>query len=234
MVTIPARFNGPATSGNGGWVCGLLADEWARRHGAGVVTSTLLQPPPLDSPLIWEPQADLELHLLTAGGAIIGTAVPGSFVDDPAPRVTPEDAAAGYDAFLGHEKHPFERCFTCGTARGEGDGLRLFTGPIDEARTAAPWTVHEAFADDDGQVPHPIAWAALDCPGGWAGGFPEDVLLLGRMTAEVMRPPTSGETLLATGWLRNQDGRKRNTSTALYTPEGDLVGRSEQVWITIP
>jgi len=233
MVTIPARFNGPATSGNGGWVCGLLADEWGRRHGPGVVTSTLLQPPPLDSPLTWEPQTDGELHLLTAGGAVIGTAAAGSFADDPAPRVTVADATAGYDAFPGHENHPFERCFTCGTARGEGDGLRIFSGPIDETRTAAPWTVHESFADDDGQVPHPIAWAALDCPGGWTAGFPEDVILLGRMTAEVLRPPTSGETLLATGWLRRPDGRKRHTSTALYTAGGDLVGRSEQIWIAI-
>ena len=233
MVTIPARFNGPPTSGNGGWVCGMLADEWARQHGPGVVTSTLLQPPPLDATLTWEPQPDRELHLLTAGGAVIGTAVPGGFSDDPAPRVTVDDAAAGYDAFPGYEHHPFERCFTCGTARSEGDGLRLFTGPIDGNRTAAPWAVHEAFADEDGRVPHPIAWAALDCPGGWTAGFPDTVLLLGRMTAEIVRPPMAGETLLATGWLRHEVGRKRNTSTALYTADGDLVGRSEQVWISV-
>lgn len=214
-------------------MCGLLADEWARQHGPGVVTSTLLQPPPLDTTLNWEAQPDRELHLLTAGGAVIGTAVPGAFTDDPAPRITATEAAAGYDAYLGHDQHPFERCFTCGTARDEGDGLRLFTGPIADDRTAAPWHVHEAFADVDGTVSAPITWAALDCPGGWTAGFPETVLLLGRMTAEITRRPTAGENLLATGWLRHQDGRKRNTSTALYTADGELVGRSEQVWISI-
>jgi hypothetical protein len=233
MVTIPAQFNGPPTSGNGGWVCGLLAEEWSHRFGPGVVTSTLRQPPPLDTPLTWEEADGRELHLLTAGGAIIGTAVSGTFADGPAPVVTAADAAAGYDAYPGHEHHPFERCFTCGPARAEGDGLRLFTGPIDENRSAAPWDVHESFAGENGAVPHPIAWAALDCPGGWTAGFPEDVLLLGRMTAEVMRPPTAGESLLATGWLRQQDGRKRHTSTALYTEGGDLVGRSEQIWLTV-
>ena len=40
-------------------------------------------------------------------------------------------------------------------------------------------------------------------------------------------------TLLATGWQRSRDGRKRLTSTALYTDDGDLVGRSEQVWIAV-
>ena len=30
MVTIPAQFNGPVRSGNGGYVCGLLGHE----HGA--------------------------------------------------------------------------------------------------------------------------------------------------------------------------------------------------------
>ena len=58
-------------------------------------------------------------------------------------------------------------------------------------------------------------------------------MLLGRLTAEVMRPPVPGETLLATGWRRSVDGRKRLTSTALYADDGSLVGRSEQVWITV-
>jgi hypothetical protein len=233
MVTVPAQFNGPPTSGNGGWVCGLLAEEWGRRFGPGVVTSTLLQPPPLDTTLTWEQEADDELHLLTAGGAVIGTAVAGSFVDEPAPPVTPDEAAAGAAAFPGHDHHPFDRCFTCGTARGDGDGLRIFTGPIDGSRSAAPWIIHESFGDDDGCVSTPVSWAGLDCPGGWTAGFPDTVLLLGRMTAEVVRRPTAGETLLATGWLRREEGRKRHTSTALYSTDGELVGHSEQIWFAV-
>lgn len=233
MVTVPAQFNGPPTSGNGGWVCGLLAEEWGRRLGPGVVTSTLLQPPPLDTTLIWEQANDTELHLLTAGGAVIGTAVPGAFTDDPAPRISVDEAAVGAAAYPGHEHHPFERCFTCGPARDDGDGLRIFSGPIDESRSAAPWEVHDSFGEDDGRVSEPVTWAALDCPGGWTAGFPDAVLLLGRMTAEVVRRPVAGETLLATGWLRAEDGRKRHTSTALYAPDGNLVGRSEQVWISV-
>jgi hypothetical protein len=233
MVTVPMQFNGPPTSGNGGWVCGLLAEEWRRRLGPGVVTSTLLQPPPLDTTLTWEQESDGQLHLMTAGGAIIGTAAPGTFADAPAPRVSAQEAVVGAAAYPGHEHHPFDRCFTCGPVRDEGDGLRIFSGPIGDNRSAAPWTVHESFGHDDGLVSEPVTWAALDCPGGWTAGFPDTVLLLGRMTAEVTRRPVAGETLLATGWLRREDGRKRHTSTALYTTDGDLVGRSEQIWISV-
>jgi hypothetical protein len=234
MVTIPAQFNGPLRSGNGGWVCGLLADEWARRHGPAVVTSTLLQPPPLDTTLTWEEDDEAgELRLLTAGGAVIGTCTPGQFADDPPPRVSPDDAAAGSAAYPGYDHHPFDHCFTCGTAREPGDGLRIFSGPITDDRTAAPWDVHPAFADEDGLIPTPVTWAGLDCPGGWAAGFPDETILLGRLTAEILRQPQPGETLLATGWRRATDGRKRMTSTALYTDDGSLVGRSEQIWIAV-
>ena len=234
MVTIPAQFNGPLRSGNGGWVCGLLADEWARRHGPTVVTSRLLQPPPLDTTLTWEEDDEAgELRLLTAGGAVIGTASPGWFNADPPPEVSRADADAGAADYPGYTNHPFDHCFTCGTARDPGDGLRIFSGPIGDDRTAAPWDVHPAFADDDGLIGTPVTWAGLDCPGGWTAGFPHDVILLGQLTAEVMRAPVPGESLLATGWQRSRDGRKRLTSTALYTDDGDLVGRSEQVWIAV-
>jgi hypothetical protein len=232
MVTIPSQFNGPPRSGNGGWVCGLLAEEWSRRHGPGVVTSTLRQPPPLDTTLTWE-EADGELRLLTAGGAVIATAIPGSFTDDPPPAVTRAEADAGHDAYPGYEFHPYDTCFTCGTHREPGDGLRLFAGPIGEGRSAAPWHVHEAFADDSGHVSVPVTWAGLDCPGAWAAGFGEQPWLLGRMTAQVNRVPEADETLLATGWRRGKDGRKQFTSTALYTEDGDLVGRSEQIWLAV-
>jgi hypothetical protein len=234
MVTIPARFNGPLKSGNGGWVCGLLADEWVRRHGPTVVTSTLLQPPPLDTTLTWEEDDEAgELRLLTAGGAIIGTARPSEFTDDPPPVVSTAQAKAGAATYPGFTHHPFDHCFTCGTARDPGDGLRIFSGPIGEGRSAAPWDVHEVFADETGHVSTPIAWAGLDCPGAWAAGFGESPWLLGRMTADVIRLPEAHETLLATGWSRAKDGRKQFTSTALYTEDGILVGRSEQVWISV-
>ena len=232
MVTIPGQFNGPLHSGNGGYVAGLLAQEVG---GAEPVTSTLRIPPPLDVPLSFE-HDDGEVRLLTAGGAVVGNASPGAFTRDVAPSPTPDEAAAGLAHYPGFSNHPFDHCFTCGTARDEGDGLRLFAGPIDTAEpglTAAPWTPHEAFGDHDGALDLPVAWASLDCPGGWAADFSRNPMVLGRMTAQVNRRPHVGESYLAVGHLHAQEGRKFLTDTALWSEDGELLGRAEQIWILI-
>ena len=230
MVMIPAQFNGPEHSGNGGYVSGLLAAEVLV---AGPVTSTLRIPPPLDVALSWERDRD-DVRLLTAGGAVIGSATPGEFARDvPGPPTTAE-AEHGLAQFAGLDHHPFAHCFTCGTARSDGDGLRLFPGPAGDGRTATAWTPHASFGDVDGLLDTPTTWAALDCPGGWAADFTQQVMVLGRMTAQVVRPPRVGEPHLATGVLRGRDGRKFTTDTALYTADGELLGRSEQTWIEVP
>ena len=53
-IVIPARFNGPARSGNGGFVAGSLAEvvlEHGDRAVHRVVEVTLRRPPPLDTAL---------------------------------------------------------------------------------------------------------------------------------------------------------------------------------------
>ena len=233
MTTIPRRYNGPEHSGNGGWVSGLLAHEQTQRHGDEVVTATLRQPPPLEVPLTWEEHPD-EVRLVTAGGALIGEAAAGTFEHDPLPAPSAEEAEAGVASYPGFTLHPFDRCFTCGTAREPGDGLRLFTGPVgDGSRTAGTWTPDPGVAGDDGLLDVPTTWAALDCPGGWAADFTAQAMVLGRMTAQVLRRPVAGEPLVASGLLRERDGRKFRTATALHTPDGELLGRAEQVWIEI-
>lgn len=231
MVTIPRQFNGPPTSGNGGWVSGLIASAFATRGHDGPITTRLRMPPPLSTPLAWE-HDDSSTRLLTHGGAVVGTAEPGAFTREPPRHVDADEVARGLKAYPGFEQHPFDLCFTCGTARAEGDGLRLFSGPIDDGLTAAPWHVHPGFAHD-GVIGTPVVWAALDCPGGWAADFTAQPMVLGTMTASVLHHPEPGSTLHAVGQLARRDGRKFFTSTALYTADGELVGRSEQVWIEI-
>jgi hypothetical protein len=228
MVTIPAQFNGPLRSANGGYACGLLAEE----HGSEISTSTLREPPPLDSPMTWERDGD-ELRLVTAGGAIVGSVVTGSFAREPVPCPTEAEATTGLADYPGFHDHLFDHCFTCGTQRSEGDGLRIFPGPCGPRRTATPWTPHEAFAEADGSVGIPVTWAALDCPGGWSVGFDKVAMVLGRMTGHVLRRPRPGEKLLATGRLDAQEGRKYLASTALYAIGGELLGRAEQTWIQV-
>lgn len=231
MVTIPAQFNGPDRSGNGGYVAGMLAAELGT---AKPVTSTLKLPPPLDVPLSWE-QADHEVRLLTAGGALVGSASPGQFARDVPACPSPEQAAAGLASYPGFTHHPFDHCFTCGTQRADGDGLRLFTGPVGEGTglTAGTWSPHPAFAGPGGSIGVPVMWAALDCPGGWAADFTRHPIVLGRMTAEVRRRAAPGEPCLSTGVLHAQEDRKFLTGTALYAEGGELLGRAEQIWILI-
>ncbi|HWV27975.1 MAG TPA: hypothetical protein VNZ66_12175 [Aeromicrobium sp.] len=229
MVTIQARFNGPERSGNGGYCCGLIAGELDHD---GPRTATLRLPPPLDTPLSFE-HADDTVRLLTAGGAVVGEATPGSFVRQVPPAPTAEQAAAGEAAYPGHDAHPFGHCFTCGTQRAEGDGLRIFTGPVapGSSTTAATWTPHPEHAEGE-SVPLPIVWAAIDCAGGWTADFTRHPTVLGRMTAQVFRAPEPGEPCVVTGHLSARDGRKFLTDTALYSGT-ELLARSEQVWIEI-
>lgn len=228
MVTIAKRFNGPPNSGNGGYVSGLIAE--ALRHD-GPVQTTLNTPPPLETPLSWERDLDT-LRLVTHGGAVVGQAQPGSFDRQPPRFTTDTEVEKGRAAYRGFVSHPFDTCFTCGTRRAEGDGLRIFSGPVEPGLTAAPWDAHESLADDDG-IGVPIAWAALDCPGGWAADFSMRPMLLGTMTAEVSAVPRPGRRYHATGAFHHRHGRKFSTGTALYTADGDLIGRAEQVWIQI-
>lgn len=229
MVTISTQFNGPDRTGNGGYVAGLIAAELG---ADGPVTSKLRIPPPLGVPLTWE-RSEAELLLMTAGGAVVGEASGGEFRREPPICPTPEQAAAGLAAYPGFHHHPFDRCFTCGTKREEGDGLRLFTGPYAESLTAAPWTPHAAFGGENGTIDTPVMWAALDCPGGWAADFTTNSMVLGLMTAEVSRLPVTGEPCISVGRLYERDGRKFFTDTALYTEDGELLGNAEQLWILI-
>lgn len=255
MVVIHRQFNGPAHSGNGGYVCGLIATELG---GPGPVTSTLRQPPPLDTALTWEPDAS-GLRLLTTGGAIVGEAQPGTFVREVPPAPTAEQAAAGEAAYPGHVGHPFGTCFTCGPDRAEGEGLRIFTGPITPqtttAQTTTPqtttpgataprtmtpgvttvagtWVPHPDLLDAEGQLAPPIVWAAIDCAGGWTADFTVHPTVLGRMTGQILRLPEIGEECTVTGRLDDHTGRKFATSTALYAGD-ELLARSEQIWIEI-
>lgn len=235
MVVIHRQFNGPAHSGNGGYVCGLIATELG---GPGPVTSTLRQPPPLDTPLTWESDASV-LRLLTTGGAIVGEAAPGAFTRDAPTAPTAEQAAAGEAAYPGHVGHPFATCFTCGPDRTEGDGLRVFTGPIAPdpttsavATVAGTWVPHPDLLDPEGHLAPQIVWAAIDCAGGWTADFTVHPTVLGRMTGQIMRLPEIGEACTVTGRLDDQNGRKFHTSTALHAGT-ELLARSEQVWIEI-
>lgn len=239
-LIVPARYRGPASSGNGGYVAGALADELGET-GARAVTVTLRQPPPLDATMrITRNDAGLEL---TFGGAVVALAAVDDRTVDPVEGVTWEEAVAASAAYPGHTLHPFPTCFACGTERP--DGLRIFPGEVPavrdgQTRVAAPWVPDDTLVPDHHEYGDPASraclaatWSALDCIGGWAGDLTERLMVLGRMTAIIDTLPVQGEQHVVTGEHRGTEGRKTFTASTLHDADGRIVGRAEHVWLAV-
>jgi hypothetical protein len=220
--TVERRFRGPTTSGNGGYVSGLVAAA----VGAGPVTVTLRTPPPLERPLELVPAPDAVV--LAADGVTVAEARAESAELGAVEPVGPGEAAATAEHFAGLHLHPFPQCFVCGTDRDPRDALCLRPGRLEDGRTACVWTVD---ADLAGRPE--LVWAALDCPGGWAAPIEGRPMVLGRMTARVDRAPLAGERVVVMGKLLGQDGRKFFTATTAYGPDGDVLGLARATWILL-
>jgi hypothetical protein len=233
-LLVPARFNGPAASGNGGYVSGALAQQLFARLAEPLggtdgraVTVTLRQPPPLDSTMQVNPADDgVEL---TFGGAVVARAALAERDVDPVETVSWQEAEAARATYPGYTFHPFPTCFACGTERP--DGLRIHPGEVAPAsgsrtRVAAPWV-------PEGTIDVAITWSALDCIGGWAGDLTERLMVLGQMTASIDALPVPGEQHVVTGEHRGTEGRKTFTASTLHDADGRIVGRAEHVWIAV-
>jgi hypothetical protein len=246
-LVVPARFRGPASSGNGGWVAGALA-----RHvrGAAAVRVRLSSPPPLDVPMdvallddaaidSAAPDRDAAAVRLVHDGHVVAQASAATAGDaapyaDPDAFVTREDAARAAAHYPGAQDHPFPSCYVCSPVRA--DGLRLAPGrlPAGEAgRTATPWTPDASVDRGDGLVDEPTLWAALDCPGGWTFDVVGRPMVLGTMTAVLGRRPAVGEPCVVTGTARGTQGRKALSTTTLWSADGERLAHAAAVWILV-
>ena len=141
----------------------------------------------------------------------------------PAPPSWAEAEAASA-RYPGFDEHAFPRCFVCGPEREPGDGLRVFAGPLGDGRFAATWIPSE--------VSPSLVWAALDCPGAIAVGFPDrGETLLGRFAVEVDELPEPGERCVVLAWPLGEEGRKLYAGTALYGEDGRPLARARATWI---
>ena len=226
-ITIARRFNGPPTTGNGGYSAGLLA-----QHMSGLVSVELRAPPPLDvSIAILKTEAGLEAR---SGDALIMRAYESEPLSLPPAPPTLEAAKTGAAHFPKKDELEFVDCFVCGPARDYPDGLCIFAGPVDGFEGVADvWTPDVGLAADDGLVAPEFIWAALDCPGAYAVGMTEGPVVLARMSVSLIKRPQPGEPLIVTGWKTFEDGRKHGAGTALYTRDGELLAHSEQLWIRL-
>ena len=219
VVTFDRRFRGPLTSANGGYACGTLAGH----VDAHEVEVTLRLPPPLDRPLLVRREDDAAV--LLDGDALVAEARPFEVALAPPEPVSVAEAERAVTRHVPIGLDVFGECFVCGV-RDEADGLGIYAGPVEgrDGVHAAPWTPRESSPA--------LVWAAIDCPGAYAVGTPgRGEMVLGRMTARVLRVPESGEPCVVVAWPLGEDGRKLYAGTALLAEDGDLLAVARQVWI---
>lgn len=228
-VTIPARFNGPPGSANGGYACGLVAAAIGPE-----ATVRLSSPPPLDTPLRRTALGDGSVTLMH-GDVLVATGVPGAVRLDAAPPPRFEDASRASERFAGRDpsNHAFPSCFVCGPERG-GDGLRLFPGPVgDDGLLACGWRPDPSLGRD-GIVDPLFVWAALDCPSGFACMPLGTPTVLASMTAALRGVVHTARDYVVTAWPIASEGRKHRAGAALHDArDGALVAVADALWITL-
>jgi hypothetical protein len=230
-LIIDPRYNGPNTSGNGGWVAGSLA----RLLGTGPVSVSLRAPAPLAVPMSLRWREDGTVTLENGGTLIAEAGVEPLELDVPkAPDPEAAEAAGAMAQKVGAQETnaPYARCFGCGLARN--DGLRIVPGPVgNEGVVATSWTP-PLLAEAGDQVSVEATWAALDCSAGFAwmprlaAGTP---IVTARMTAVIDRPLLVGHRYTVIGWPIAQEGRKLHAGTAIFDSAGRVQAHSRQLWL---
>jgi len=218
-VIVPARFNGPPDSGNGGYTCGLVAAEL----GVSGAEVTLRAPPPLETEMTVERDGDSVR--VSSGDTLVAEGRPAEVdVGEPPAPVTPDEAAEVVAA--GRERwfagHPFPTCFVCGPDRD--DGMDIF--PVAHGdRFVATWTPSEAG----------ITWPALDCPTSAPVMNPDKdpPIVLARLAAAIDDEPEIGEPHVLVSWELGREGRKRDSACVLYDAGGRPLARSRALWIEL-
>ena len=231
-IRIAGRFCGPPDSGNGGYSSGLIAS-----HLPGACECTIRKPIPLERELQVELSAG-GARLLDEAELIIQAEQTSIDTADHAPPdlEEAERAAAGSPAFV---NHPFPTCFTCGPQRSRGDGLRIFPGRLprtdpEHSVFAAPWIPDSSLTGGGVIVRPEFVWAAMDCPTGFAAGFPWlGTLVTGKLAVAHISPVYPDRPYIVMSWPLGNEGRKHYAGAALFGAGGELCARAKATWIKI-
>ena len=224
---VPARYNGPPGSAQGGYLCGGLAALAEVRPGARAAV-TVLAPVPLDTSMRLRrgPRRSGLWH----GEHLVATVTTATTPIPPVDPVPGEVAARSATGFVGGHAHPFPTCFACGPDRA--DGLRLAPGPVPgRADTVAcRWQPRDPAG---GPVPAEVVWSALDCPGGWTVDPRANPMLLSWMSAELISPVWTNEDYVVVACRDSAHGRTAVNRTTLYDTAGGLVATATTLWTAV-
>lgn len=226
-VSIPARFNGPLDSGQGGYVSGVVSDLIG-----GPAEVSLRRAVPVDKPLNVKRDGDGSLRILD-GEALVaeGRPVPDFGLEVP-DAVSLDDARAAEAGYRGLSDGVFSECFVCGRARVDAFGV--FAGAVDgRDLVASSWTPPEWTGDDAGHVPPEFIWAVLDCPTYFATYMNGDLApgVLARATARIDAPVVAGREHVVIAWPLAVDGRKRQAGSAVLSAGGETLAVSHALMI---
>ena len=232
-IRIARRFCGPPETGNGGYSAGTLASLLP-----GACECTLRKPIPLERDLKTE-SFDQHARLLADSEVIIEAISTQLDIDLHEPIALEQaDRAMAESPALG-ENHPFPTCFTCGPQRALGDGLRIFPGRLpggngEGSAFAAAWIPDSSLTNGGVVVRPEFVWAAMDCPTGFAAGFPwRGTLVTGRLAVEQVTPVYPLRPYLVVSWPAGSEGRKFHACAALYSLDGEVCAKARATWIKI-
>jgi len=231
-IRIARRFCGPPDSGNGGYSSGTLASLLP-----GACECTLRKPIPLERDLRTD-ISDRKALLLDGAELIIEAVQTEIDVADhaAAPLDQAQRASSVSPAFA---NHPFPTCFTCGPERKVGDGLRIFPGRLsgvdeDNSVFAAPWIPDSSLTHGGVVVRPEFVWAAMDCPTGFAAGFPwKGTLVTGRLAVEQIAPVYPLRPYVVMSWSTGSEGRKHHAGAVLYDSGGEVCAKARATWIKL-
>lgn len=232
-IRIARRFCGPPDTGNGGYSAGTLASLLP-----GACECTLRKPIPLERDLKTE-NFDQHARLLADSEVIIEAVSTQLDIDLHAPVAFEQAERAMAESPALSENHPFPTCFTCGPKRALGDGLRIFPGRLpatngDNSVFAASWIPDSSLTNGGVVVRPEFVWAAMDCPTGFAAGFPwRGTLVTGRLAVQQMTPVYPLRPYVVVSWPAGSEGRKFHACGALYSPDGEICAKARATWIKL-
>jgi len=233
-VVFDERFQGPFSMIHGGYVSGAMATHL----NSDTVEVTMRNPTPAGRPLVADISTPDRVFLYDKDMLLIEARPAELDLDMPTP-ITIDEAR---QASLRHvTEWPLPNCFGCGTARSEDDGLHLRAGPVEGRNmVAVDWLPRAATvgAGEDCEVPEPIAWAAMECTVIQAmehSGLmqPEELVILGRMTAKVQVRPRVGRPYFIMGWPVGREGRKITVAGTMHDETGGSLVMSQLVFISL-
>ncbi len=246
-ITVPVWAQGRSGMGQGGW----SASRFALAIGKPVVIS-FRSPIPIDTPM--------EVRETAAGWSLTAVDGPGGsprlvmeaerraadhFASVETPAVAIAEAADARSRFPEHPSstdkptsHTAPGCFSCGF--GERT-MRVWPGELGDGsgRVASDFTPPAWVADADGVVDPSAIWTALDCACGFYVGHQPTrrSALTGRYTVELLAPLLAEETYSIVGFtgphVPEWERRKRGACSAIFDRSGQLMARSDSLWIAL-